>query len=139
MTILERNPSKDYLSPAISPQLSFESEDRIASTFTRRCRSASPPKDQFRPKSRPGLPRGPVRPKRTKTYTDDDFTGIVGSDSANNISYHSDSDEDLDFYKEKYSKLLEQNVKTTLQTNDSDSEDPFEKLSGFNFIPSFRL
>ena len=117
IAILERNPSKDYLSPVGSPNLSFESEDRAVGTFTRRCRSASPNQDDYRPKLRPRLPRGPVRPKRTKTCIEDDFTGIVGSSS--NMSCESDEDEDLNFYKEKYSKLLQANSRTQ-RTRDED-------------------
>ena len=79
-----------------------------------------------------------MRPKRTKTFTDDDFTGIVGDSSQMSYDESADSDEDLNFYKEKYSKLLKSNAKTTIH-NDSDSDDPFDKLSSFNFIPSLQL
>jgi len=68
---------------------------------------------------------------------EDDFTGIVGP----NLSFDKsdDDDEELDWYKEKYSRLL-----SSAKNDGSDilslAEDEDDKnISIFNFIPSIHL
>jgi hypothetical protein len=68
---------------------------------------------------------------------DDAFTGIIGGNPMNLQSFEGSSDdEDLNFYKEKYSRLLEANGEGMV---DFDSDEGIEKLSSFNFIPSLKL
>jgi hypothetical protein len=131
VVIMDRNPSKDFTSQENSPETSFTEEDRMLSSFVRRCRSVSPPKDDLRPRNCRKLSGiGPVRPKRAKRepLNDDAFTGIIGGSSTNaNYDIHSfqassSEDEDLSFYKEKYQKLIEAASGTGLISFDSDEE-----------------
>ena len=139
LVILERNPNKDFTSPQHSPDRSLCTEEDLQKTFSIRCRSASP--KEYRPRDHQRIPQGPIRPRRTQNLPDcDDFSGIVGYkkdesfENDENWSNGSD-DEDLVFYKEKYSKLLQASGSEKRDFEDDDTH----ILRNFNFIPSFNL